>query len=108
VLLSVGRQAATVVATHPSNSDLSLWAHRQGYQKPDSYKSAYKSTGISFNTYLYLDEENGLVCTTTYEPWNILSKKIHRKFLKFRCAILTNNCMLSYRATQLGVMLCEA
>jgi hypothetical protein len=108
VLLSGGRQTATVVATHPSNSDLLLWAHRQGCQEPDSYKSACETAGISYNTYLYLDEENGLVCTTTYEPWNILSKKIHRKFLKLRCAILTNNSMLSYRGTQLGVILCEA
>jgi hypothetical protein len=46
------------------------------------------------------------VCTTTYEPWNLLTRKIHKKFLKFRCAILTNTCMISYRSTQLGVLLC--
>jgi hypothetical protein len=44
VLMSGGKQATTVVATHPSNSDLLLWAHRQGYQKPDSYKTACETS----------------------------------------------------------------
>jgi hypothetical protein len=54
---------------------------------------------------LYLDEKSGLVCTTTYKPWNLLTRKIKKKFLRFRCSILTNTCMVSYKTTQLGVLL---
>jgi hypothetical protein len=53
-----------------------------------------------------MDEESGLVCTTTYEPWNLLTRKIKKKFLRFRCSILANTCMVSYRPTQLGVLVC--
>jgi hypothetical protein len=105
-LLYDGRHGTTVAVVHPSSQDLATWARRQGYIKPESYKAAHETGGISYNTYLYLDVENGLVCTTTYEPWNILKRKIHRKFLHFRCAILTNTCIISYCTTQLGVLLC--
>jgi hypothetical protein len=44
--------------------------------------------------------------TVTYEPWNLLNRRIKREFLKFRCSILTNTCMVIYRTTQLGVLLC--
>jgi hypothetical protein len=61
--------------------------------------------GISYYTYLYLDEESRMVCTTTYEPWNLLTRKIRKKFLNFWCSIMTNTCMVSYRTTLLGVLL---
>ncbi len=78
-----------------------------GYTKPELYKASCETGDISPNTYLYLGEETGQVMTVTYEPWNLLNRGIKRKFLKFRCSILTNNCMVSYQTTQLGVLLCE-
>jgi hypothetical protein len=77
-----------------------------GYVRPESYKAYCETGGISPNTYLYIDEETWQVMTVTYEPWNLLNRRIKRKFLKFRCSILTNTCMVSYRTTQLGVLLC--
>jgi hypothetical protein len=36
----------------------------------------------------------------------LLTKKIKKIFLRFRCSILTNTCMVTYRTTHLGVLLC--
>jgi hypothetical protein len=94
-----------VAQAHPTPQVMSAWARSHGYLKPDSYKAACETGGISYNTYLHLDEESGRVCTTTYEPWNLLTRKIKKKFLRFRCSILTITCMITYRTTQLGVLL---
>jgi hypothetical protein len=93
-----------VVQTHPTPGALTAWATNHGYVKPESYKASCKTGGISNNTYLYLDEKPGLVMTFTYKPWTLLNRRMKRKF---RCAILTNTCMISYRTTQLGVLLCS-
>jgi hypothetical protein len=98
----------TIAEIHQAPRDLSQWATRKGYVKPEFYKAACETGGISCNTYLYLENDTGLVCTCTYEPWNVLAMEIHRKFLKFRCSILTNKCTVSYQTTQLGVLLCGA
>jgi hypothetical protein len=98
-LMTGVRQAPIAAAVHPTSQVLSTWARQNGYVKPESYKAACEAGGISYNTYMYLDNENGLVCTTMYEPWNLLARRIHKKFLQFRCSILTNTCMVSYRTT---------
>jgi hypothetical protein len=105
-LMSGGRQVTTVALAHPTAKVLGAWARKHGYIKPESYKAACETRGISYNTYLYLDEESGMVCTKTYEPWNLRTLKIKRKFLKSRCSILTNTCMISYMTSQLGVLMC--
>jgi hypothetical protein len=53
---------------HPASGALIRWATSHGYVKPDSYKSACETGGFSGNTYLFLDEDTGLVMTVTYEP----------------------------------------
>jgi hypothetical protein len=104
-LVSGGRQATPVAQAHPIAHVQSAWARSHGYIQPESYKAAGETGGISYNTYLYLDEESGLVYTTTNDPWNLLNRKIKKKFLRFRCSIRTSTCMVSYRTTQLGVLL---
>jgi hypothetical protein len=95
-LMSRGMQVTRVAQVHPTTQVLSTWARSHSYIKPEWYKAACETGGISYITYLYLDEESGMVCKTTYEPWNLLTRKIRKKILKFRCSILTNTCMVTY------------
>ncbi len=105
-IIAGAKPATQAVIVHPTSQVLTAWARAHGYTKPESYRAACETGGISYNTYLYVNETSGLVCTATYEPWNVLIRKIKRMFMKFRCSILTNTCMVSYRTTQLGVLLC--
>ena len=97
-----------VVMEQPTPAVLTRWATSHGIVKPTSYKECCETGGFSGNTYLYWDAEAQMVKTITYEPWDILSRLIKKLFLKFRCSVLTNTCMTSYRTTQLGVLLCGA
>jgi hypothetical protein len=65
-LMTGVRQAPIATAVHSTSQVLSTRAHQNGYVKPELYKAACETGGISYKT--YLDNENGLICTTIYEP----------------------------------------
>jgi hypothetical protein len=98
-LMTGARPPAPTVQVHLAPAALTRWATNYGYSKLDSCKNACETGGFSGNTYLFLEEDTGLVMTVTYEPWNLLSMIILKMILRFWCAVLTNTCMTSYRTT---------
>jgi hypothetical protein len=98
-LLSGGRQATTVAVVHPLSQDLATWARRHGSVKPESYKAACEIGGISYNTYLYLDEENELVRTGVVFIYNkdAFIYNNNSLFFRFRVQVLVFFLYFRYR-----------